>query len=83
MDELINLVSFELDCHKSDITYLVNEKYTFYKLKKDDHNFPKKVIVRACGNSYDYINLCPQNGYGKPKDWIQCKWTLIPVEEEE
>lgn len=83
MDELINLVSFEYDCHKSEVSYLVKEKYKFYSLNKDDHNFPKKVIVRACRESYEYINLCPANSYGKPKTWIQGKWTLIPAEEEE
>lgn len=82
MQELINLVSFEMDCHKSEISYLVTEKYTFYKLKKDDHNFPKKVIVRACRESYVYLNLCPANGYGDPKDWSQGKWTLIPAQED-
>jgi hypothetical protein len=83
MDKLINEVSFEYNCAKSEISYLVTEKHIFYQMKRDYLHFPKYVTIKACGETYYYHSECLQNGYGDPKDWIKCPWVLLPAEEEE
>lgn len=82
MDELIDQVSFDYDCEKEKITYLVKDKHLFYGRGKDDLHFPKHVMVKACGVTYKFICECAQNEYGKPKEWIKGEWILIPDEEE-
>ncbi|NND95112.1 MAG: hypothetical protein HKN45_09615 [Flavobacteriales bacterium] len=82
MDELINEVSFEYNCDKSQITYLVTEKHKFYQMKKDDLHFPKYVTIKACDETYYYECECLQNAYGKPKEWVKGKWVLLPSNEE-
>lgn len=83
MDELIDKVGFEYDCHKSEISYQVTEKHLFYKMKKDNLHFPKKVTVRACRKTYYYRCECAPNAYGKPSEWIKGKWILESTAEEE
>lgn len=83
MDELLNRVSFELECDTSMITYTETEKYTFYGRKRNNMNFPKRVTVKACGNTLIYLAKCPPNSYGKPKGWIMGKWVLESSEKED
>ncbi|NNC83449.1 MAG: hypothetical protein HKN79_07720 [Flavobacteriales bacterium] len=77
MDELIDEVSFEYACAKEEVSYLVTEKYDFYRLNKDDRNFPKEVSIKACGETYYYLIECLPNDDGDPKDWFKCKWILM------
>ena len=83
MNELIDRVSFELECDTSNITYTVVEKYYFYGRKKDMMNFPRKLTVKACGHTLGYINDCPPNSYGKPKGWIMGEWIVDPEFKKE
>jgi hypothetical protein len=83
MDELINKVSFEFGCDKSEISYLVTEKHIFYQMKRDYLHFPKYVTIKACGETYYFYSECPQNKYGDPKDWLTCPWVQLPDPEED
>jgi len=83
MDELVNRLSFELECDKSEISYIELEKYKFFKMNKDDMNFPKKLAVKVCGTTYSYIIDCAPNSYGKPNTWIKGKWIVDPEMKEE
>jgi hypothetical protein len=83
MDELVDRLSFEFECDKEQISYIVLEKYKFYKMNKNDLNFPKKLAVKVCGTTYTYLIECPPNSYGKPNGWIKGKWIVDPIAKEE
>ncbi len=83
MDELINRMSFELECDKAEISYIVMENYKFFKMQKNHKNFPKKLSMKACGITYIYLIQCAPNEYGKPKEWIKGKWIIDPATMKE
>lgn len=76
MEELIKRVSFETECKSESITYMVVDKYNFYAKGRDHLNFPKTIILKACGNNLTYINLCIPDPEGNLKKWVDGTWTL-------
>ncbi len=83
MDELIKRVSFETECNHGDITYMVVDKYQFFGLKRDHLNFPKTIIVKACENTYTYINFCSPEPDGKLNNWVKGTWILNSSSKKE
>ena len=81
MNELMTRVSFETDCPKEDITYMVIDKYKFFGAKKDHLNFPKTLGVSACGKKLTYILLCIPEPDGNLPKWVDGTWELNSVAE--
>ena len=72
MDSLLEKVSSETKCPKTQIAYTVTEYYTGFYTHKSRH-LPKKIQVEANGKKLTYIH---QGLSGAAPDWVLGQWKL-------